>query len=135
MTSAQPVASLTRSKAARALAGLSAAAFLVAAGFHLYGYRAVVLQAQLSLGSPAPLVAALWLSFTAAMLVLGVMASLVALGRVREGRWILGLAGCLPLLTVLLQLRLLGFTRSTAVLAAVAVVSFAAAFVFPGRED
>jgi len=125
---------MTRSKSARILAWLSALAFIVAAGLHAADYRAVVLQTQMALGLLGPLVAALWLSFAAAMLVLGAMVTLVALGRVREGRWILALAGCLPLITVVLQLYLLEFTRSTAMLAAVAVVSFGAAVVSPGKD-
>jgi hypothetical protein len=122
---------MTRYKTAQVLAGVSAVAFFVAAGLHASGYRAVVLQTQQALGVLAPLVAALWLAFAAAMLVLGCIVGLVALGRVPAGRWIVALAGCFPFITVLLQLDLLGFTRSTAMLAAVAVVTLGAAFAFP----
>jgi hypothetical protein len=126
---------MTRSKIAQVLAGVSAVAFFVAAGLHASGYRAVVQQARRGVGGVAPLVAALWLAFAAAMVVLGGMVSLVAVGRIKEGRWILALAGCLPVITVLLQLQLLEFTRSTAMLATVAAVSIAAAVVFPSMRE
>jgi hypothetical protein len=44
---------------------------------------------------------------------------------------LLALAGCYPLVTVLLQLHFLGFTRSVAIFSVVAAVSFAAALTFP----
>jgi hypothetical protein len=126
---------MTRYKAAQILAGVSAVAFFVAAALHTSGYRAVVQQARRGVGGVAPLVAALWLAYGAAMVVLGGMVSLVAVGRVREGRWILVLAGCLPFITVLLQLQLLQFTRSSAMLATVAALSIAAALVFPSTRE
>jgi hypothetical protein len=122
---------VTRYQTARILAGVSAFGFFVAAGLHTSEYREVVLQAQRGFSGLAPLVSALWLAFVAAMLVLGGIVTLVALGRVTGGRWLLALAGCLPLLTVLLQLHFLGFTRATALLALIAAVSFGAAIVFP----
>lgn len=122
---------MTRDQLARMLAGVSALAFFVAGGLHASGYRAVVLQAREGFTGLAPLVAALWLAFAAAMLVLGGIVALVALGRAGGGRWILGLAGGFPLITVLLQLRLLGFTWSTAMLVTVAALCLAAAVLFP----
>jgi hypothetical protein len=80
-------------------------------------------------------VATLWLAFAVALVVLGCMVALVALGRVREGRWILALAGCLPLVTAFLQLGLLGFTRSTAVFATVGAVNIAAAIAVPSKRE
>lgn len=126
---------MTRYQTAQVLAGASAATFFADAALHASGYRAVVLQAQQGIGGMTPTVSALWLAFAAALVVLGAMVGLVALGRVREGRWILALAGCFPLITVLLQLLLLGFTRSTALLAAVAVVTLAAAVAFPSQRE
>ncbi len=125
---------MTRYKTAQILAALSALAFVVAALHHASGYRAVVLQAREGFSRLSPFVAVLWLAFGAALLVLGGIVSLVARGGVKGGRWILALAGCLPLITVLLQLGLLGFSASTAMLATVAVVSFGAAVAFPAAE-
>ena len=126
---------MTRNKSAQVLAGVSALAFLVAAGIHASSYRQVVLQAQQGISGLTPLVATLWLTFAAALLVLAGIVGLVALGRVGGGRWVLALAGCFPLITVVLQLLLLGFTRATAMLAAVAVVTFAAAVALPGESE
>lgn len=122
---------MTRHQTARTLASVAGFGFFLEAGLHTYQYRQVVLQAQAQLSGLLPLVSALWLAFAAAMLVLGGMVTAVALGRVTGARWILALAGCLPLVTVLLQLRFLGFTRATAILSAIAVVTFTAAMLFP----
>ncbi len=122
---------MTRHQTARVLAGVAGFGFFLEAGLHLYEYRQVVRQAQGVLSGLLPLVSALWLAFAAAMLVLGSMVTVVALGRVAAARWILELAGCLPVVTVILQLHFLGFTRPTAILSGVAVVTFAAALLFP----
>ncbi len=122
---------MTRYKTAQILTGVAAFGFFVAAGLHISGYRQVLLQAQQGFSGLAPLVSALWLVFAAAMVILGVMVTLVALGRVTGGRWILALAGCFPLITVLLQLRFLGFIPPVAILSTVAAVSFGAAIAFP----
>jgi hypothetical protein len=126
---------VTRYKTAHVLAAVSALAFIAAAVMHLSNYRRVVLQAQQGISGLAPLVATLWLAFAGAMLVLGGIVSLVALRWVRGGRWVLAFAGCFPLITVFLQLQLLGFTRATAMLTAVAAVSFVAALVYPGGPE
>jgi hypothetical protein len=126
---------MTRYQIARALAGVTAFGFFFQTGLHVSQYNQVVLQAQRGYGGEGPLVAALWLSFGAAMLVLGGMVTLVALAKVRAGRWLLALAGCFPLITVLLQLQLLGFTRSTAILAGIATVSLGAAILFPNQPQ
>jgi hypothetical protein len=126
---------MNRYKTAQVLAAVSAVAFFVAAGLHVSAYRAVVQQSRQGFAGVAPLVATLWLAFAAALVVVGGIVSLIALGRVREGRWILALAGCLPLITVVLQLQLLAFTRSSAVLTVVAAVSLAAAAVFPSTRE
>lgn len=125
---------MTRYRSAQAVAGVAALSFVVVAGLHLSSYRRVVQQAQQGISGLAPLVATLWLAFGAGMLVLGAIVSLAALGRIKRERWILALAGCFPLITVLLQLRMLGFTPATAHLAVVAAVSFAAAILFPGAS-
>lgn len=124
---------MTRQQTAQALTGVSALGFVVAAVLHASGYRGVVVQAQQGFSGLSPLVAALWLAFSAALLVLGGIVTVVALGRAKGGRWILAFAGCLPLITVLLQLRLLGFTSSTAVLAVVAALTFGAALALPAE--
>jgi hypothetical protein len=122
---------MTRYETGRVLTAVAALGFFVAAGLHVSEYRAVVLHAQQGLSGLVPLVATLWLTFAAAMIVLGAIVSLVPFGRVTGGRWILAFAGCLPLITVVLQLILLGFTPPTAVLSVVAIVSFAAAIALP----
>lgn len=126
---------MTRYQTARVVAGVAGAGFFLEAGRHLYEYKQVVLRAQGVVSGLVPLVSALWLAFAVAMLVLAGMVTVVALGRVAAARWILALAGCLPLITVLLQLHFLGFTRTTAILAAIAVVSFAAALLFPSEAS
>jgi len=123
---------MNRFSTARALAGLSAFGFLLAAGLHASGYRQVVLRAEQGVGCSPLELGALWLAFAAALLVFGVLVALVALRRITGGgRWILALAGCFPLITVLLQLRLVGFIPPELTLAAVTVVTFAAALAWP----
>lgn len=122
---------MTRYQIARILAGVSAFGFLFEAALHTSQYRRVVLQAQRGFSGLVPLLSALWLAFAAAMLVLGVIVALVALGRATGGRWILALATSFPLLTVLLQLHFLEFTRSTAILSSIVVISLGAAIAFP----
>jgi hypothetical protein len=126
---------VTRYQIARILAGVSAFGFFFEAVRHTSEYRQVILQAERSLSGSAPLVSALWLAFAAAMLALGAIVALVALARVTSGRWILALAAGLPLVTVLLQLHFLEFTRSTAILSAIVVVSLAAAIAFPSATQ
>jgi len=124
---------MNRFNTARVLAGTSALGFFLAAGLHTSGYRQVVLRAQQGVGGSPLEVAALWLAFAAALLLFGMMVALVALRRVTGvgGRWVLALAGCFPLITVLLQLRFLGFIPPVVILSAVAAVTFAAALVWP----
>ena len=122
---------MTRYQTGRVLTAVAALGFFVAVVLHLSEYRGVVLRAQQGFSGLTPLLATLWLAFAAAMLVLGAIVCLVLFGRVTGGRWILALVGCFPLITVILQLALLGFTAPTAVLLAVAVVTFAAAIVPP----
>jgi hypothetical protein len=122
---------MTRSKTAHLLAVASAVGFLLAAGLHATEYRRVVLRAQQGFSGLAPLVATLWLTFAAALVILGLIVTLVAFGHANPGRSILALAGCFPAITVALQLRFLGFTTPVAVFAAVAALSFAAALTFP----
>src|ERR1043166_1101894 len=109
----------------------SKTAHLLAAGLHATEYRRVVLRAQQGFSGLAPLVATLWLTFAAALVILGLIVTLVAFGHANPGRSILALAGCFPAITVALQLRFLGFTTPVAVFAAVAALSFAAALTFP----
>ena len=126
---------MTRYQTAQLLAGVSAVGFVLAAGLHTSEYRGVVLRAQQGFAGLAPFVAALWLTFAAALVILGLIVTLVAFGRVTPGRSILALAGCFPSVTVVLQLHFLGFTPPVAVFSAVAAVTFAAALTFPtGRR-
>ena len=122
---------MTRYQTARVLAGVSAVGFVLAAGVHTSEYRGVVLRAQQGFAGLAPFVATLWLTFAAALVILGVIVTLVAFGRVTPGRPILELAGCFPAVTVLLQLHFLGFTPPVAIFSVVAAVTFAAALTFP----
>ena len=122
---------MTRSRAAQLLAGVSAVGFLLAAGLHASEYRGVVLHAQQGFAGLVAFVATLWLTFAAALVILGLIVTLVAFGRVTPGRPILELAGCFPAVTVILQLHFLGFTAPVAVFSAVAAVTFAAALTFP----
>lgn len=122
---------MTRHQLARLLAGALSLGFFVAAGLHVYGYRPVVIQAERGVSGLGPLVSTLWLAFGAALIVLGILVGLVAAGRIAEGRWVLALTGCFPLVTVLLQLQFLGFTRWTVVFSSLAAVSLIAAIVFP----
>src|ERR1041385_5419309 len=95
---------MTRSKTAPLLAVASAVGFLLAAGLHATEYRRVVLRAQQGFSGLAPLVATLWLTFAAALVILGLIVTLVAFGHANPGRSILALAGCFPAITVALQL-------------------------------
>lgn len=122
---------MSRFRTARVLAGIGAFGFLLAAVLHTSQYAKVVAQARNASADLAPLVAALWLAFAGAMLLLGTMAALVAMGRIREGRWILALAALFPAITVLLQLRYLGFIPPVVILSTVALVTIAAAAAWP----
>ena len=124
---------MNRFNTARVLAGTSAFGFFLAAGLHASGYRQVMLRAAQGVGGSPLEMAALWLAFAAALLLFGVMVALVALRRVTggEARWVLALAACFPLLTVLLQLRFVGFIPPVVTLSAVTAVTFAAAFLWP----
>ena len=124
---------MNRFNAARVLAGTSAVGFFLAAGLHASGYKQVVLRAAQGVGCSPLEMAALWLAFAAALVLFGMMVVLVTLRWVTGagGRWVLALAGCFPLLTVLLQLRFVGFIPPVVTLSAVAAVTFAAAFVWP----
>jgi len=125
---------MNRFQTGRALAGLSAFGFLLAAGVHTSGYRQVVLRAGQGVGCSPLELGALWLAFAAALLVFGVLVVLVTLRRISGGRWVLALAGCFPLITVLLQLRLVGFIPPELTLGAVTVVTFAAALAWPAES-
>ena len=123
---------MNRFTTARVLTGGSAVGFFLAAGIHASGYRHVVLHAEAGVGCSPLELAALWLAFASALIVFGMLAALVALRRITGGeRWVLALAGCFPLMTVLLQLRLVGFISPVVYLSAVAAVTFAAAIVWP----
>ena len=122
---------MTRFRTAQILTWVSALGFFVEAARHAAQYRPVVFHASQGFSSLIPLVATLWLAFAAALVVLGLIVTLVAVGRAGGAKWLLALAGCFPLVTAILQLHFLGVTRATAVLALLAAISFAAAIVFP----
>jgi hypothetical protein len=125
---------MNRFNAARILAGTSAFGFFLAAGLHASSYRQVMLRAELGVGCRPLELGALWLAFAAALIVFGAMVALVASRRITGGRWVLALAGCFPLITVLVQLRLVGFIPPELSLAAVTAVTFAAALVWPAES-
>lgn len=126
---------MKHAKIARLLAGVGALGFFVAAVLHTSQYGNVVAQARQASVQVASLMAALWLAFAAAMLVLGIMVSVVARGRVSGARLILGAAACFPLATVLLQLRYLGFIPPVPILSTVAILTFAAAAMWPAAAE
>src|SRR5207253_11497351 len=80
---------MTRYQTAQLLAGVSAVGFVLAAGLHTSEYRWVVLRAQQGFSGLAPFVATLWLTFAAALVILGLIVTLVAFGRVTPGGAIL----------------------------------------------
>ena len=126
---------MTRFNTARVLAGVGALGFFLAAALHTSAYRQVVLQAQQGFAGTASVVAALWLAFGGALLLFGTMVALVGFGQVTGARWILALAACFPLITVVLQLRFLGFIPPVVILSTVALVTSAAAVVWPGVKQ
>jgi hypothetical protein len=122
---------MTTHRTARVLAALSAFGFFVGAGLHTSGYRGVVLLAQQGPSGLAALVSALWLAFTAGMVVLGIIIMLVALGRVSGARGVLLTAAGFPLATAALQLKFLGFIPPVAILSTIGALSIAAAIMWP----
>ncbi len=125
---------MTRQRTAQFLTGLSAFGFFLAAGLHTSGYGSVVALAQQGPPGLAPLVSALWLAFTAGLILFGIVVTLVALGRVRS-RPILILASCFPLGTAVLQIRFLGFIPPVAILSTIAVLGIAGALAFPKATE
>jgi len=126
---------LTRHKFARGLTGLSAAGFFIAAMLHTSGYQSVTLLAQQGPRGLGGLVSALWLAFSAAMIILGLIVAILAREPVGGARAILVLAACLPLATAMLQLRFLGFIPPVAILGTIALVTFAGAVASPRSPD
>lgn len=118
---------MNRQKIARGLTALSAAGFFVAAVLHTSGYQSVAFLAQQGPTGLGALVSALWLAFSAAMITLGLIVAILARGQVAEARAILVLAACFPLATAALQLRFLGFIPPVAILATIALITFAGA--------
>jgi hypothetical protein len=101
---------------------------------HMSGYQSVALLAQQGPTGLGPLVSALWLAFSAAMITLGLIVAILARGQLAATRAILVLAACFPLATALLQLRFLGFIPPVAILAAIAVIGFAGAAAVPRSQ-
>jgi len=122
---------MTRQRAAKFLTGLSAFGFFLAAGLHTSGYGSVVLLAQQGPPGLASLVSALWLAFTAGLILFGLVVTLVALGRIPRSRMILILPSCFPLATAVLQVQFLGFIPPVAILSTIAALGIAGALVSP----
>lgn len=122
---------MTRQRAAQILAGTAAVGFFVGAGLHTSGYASVILLAQQGPAGLASLVSALWLAFTAGMVVLGMIVTLVALGRVGGACAVLLCAAGFPLATAVLQMRFLGFIPPVAILSTIGALSIAAAVALP----
>lgn len=122
---------MTRQRSAQTLAGLSAVGFFVAAALHTSGYGSVRLLAQQGPPDLAPLVSALWLAWAVGLVVLGVLVTLVALGRLPGARVVLLCAAAYPLATAVLQLNFLGFIPPVGILSGIGVLSVAGAIVLP----
>jgi hypothetical protein len=122
---------MTRPQVARVLTGLSAAGFFLAAALHTSAYNSVTALAQQGPSGLGPLVSSLWLVFTGAMVVLGLIVATVTLRQSSGGRAILVLAGCFPLATAALQLRFLGFIPPVAILSTIGVLTLVGAGMLP----
>lgn len=122
---------MTRNQVSRVLIGLSALGFFIGAALHTSGYNSVVLFAQQGPAGLGALMAAVWLAFTAGMIVVGLIVDFVALRQMAGARAILVLAACFPLAAAALQLRFLGFIAPVAILSTIAVLSVAGAAVLP----
>lgn len=124
---------MTRRRPGRLLAGLSAAGLLATAGLHATGLGGVAELARAGPSDLAPLVPALWLSFSFDLVVVGAIVAAVAWRPTRVGPVVLAIAAVAPLAAAGLQLRFIGFVPPTAILLALGALTLAAAFAL-GRE-
>ena len=126
---------MSRHRAAQTLAGFSALGFFIATGLHTYEYGTVRLLAKQGPPDLAPLVSALWLAGGAGLIVLGILVTLVALGRVAGARPVLLCAAGFPLATAALQLAFLGFIPPVAILSTIGGLSIASAMILPSVQE
>jgi uncharacterized membrane protein len=118
---------MTREATIRFLTGLSAAAFLLSAALLVSSYRSIVASAQQAPADIATLVPALWLAFTAAMIVFGVIVTATTRRDGLNPRLTLFLVALFPTATGICFVRFLGFMSVTVILFIVAGLTLAAA--------
>lgn len=114
---------------ARVLAGIAAAGFFATAALHATGHGAVTAMAA-ETQSLAALVPALWLGFSADLVVLGLIVAAVAWRPIPGGRAVLAIASLAPLAAAGLQVRYLGFIPPTLLLLALGLLTLVAGAVW-----
>jgi hypothetical protein len=113
----------------------SAVGFLATAGLHGTGYAAVSGVAREGPEDLHTLVPMLWVAFSADLVVIGVIVLVVAWWRNTASSLVLIAAGCMPAIAAGLQIAYLGFVPPTAILIALAVLTWAAAIAMRGHSE
>ena len=122
---------MTRQRTASILAWAAALAFLVTAALHASGFAAVTALARRGPPDVVPIVAMLWLAFSAALALLGLVAAVAAWRPGPPARGVLALAGVFPIVSAVLQLCYFGPIAPAAVLAFDGALALAAAVALP----
>ncbi|MDH3292163.1 MAG: hypothetical protein OEO20_11005 [Gemmatimonadota bacterium] len=117
------------------LGACSALGFVLTAGLHATGYRSVTDLARQGPEDLRTLVPALWVSFSTDLVVTGLIVLVVVWRRSTASSLVLTIAGFIPAIAAGLQIAYLGFIPPTAILIALALVTWAAAMVLPAVPD
>ncbi len=116
-----------RTRLGSILGTASALGFMATAGLHATGYAAVSGVAREGPEDLHTLVPALWLSFSSDLVVTGVIVLVAVWWRGAASSLVLAAAGLIPAVAAGLQIAYLGFIPPTAILMALAVLTWAAA--------
>lgn len=117
------------------LSTASAVGFLATAGLHGTGYAAVTSVARQGPEDLHALVPMLWVAFSADLVVIGVIVLVVSWWRSAASSLVLTAAGFMPAIAASLQIVYLGFVPPTAILIALAVVTWVAAMATRGHSE
>jgi len=125
---------VSRKKVASILTGVTALGYLATAALHSTGHEFIAAQAEQAPPDLRALAPALWLMFSLDLTVLGLILGVIAFNSATGGaRYVVVIAGLCPLGAAVLQLIYLGFIPPTALLLAIAALSFVSAALMPGR--
>ena len=128
------IKTLAKTSGLRSLLSISSGlGFFVAAGLHAGRYSRISAFAGKGPEGLLPLVQLLWVSFSAGLVVVGVIVFVTIWRFTPLSRWVLLVAGFLPAINAGLQVAYLGFVWPTAILVSLALVTWAAAIAQRGQ--